>query len=364
MERLTCPSCGEPYNGKRCRACLYEQFTKEIAHGNHTHEGEPLVIDAPVRRPIRRKDPFGCEKKTRKPKKRLGAAIGAIVLSLWVPIFQFIVGVVTEVADAFSYESAEPEPDIARPEDALLLAGREDLHIYADWREEQEYTGDIRFFMENLTGYDLTASARDIIVNGCMMESAYLYCEAGEDSTGVGYLRLPQEDLAQAGIQTVEQISFLLEVWEDDSYDTVLETGQITLFARPVEGAASTPPEGQLLYDADGITVSFLGYREDEYYPGEVCEGTLLFHIENNTDRYLQVYSAETVLGSESVDTALWCQLYPGTRAVSTMYLYTLEDMGFTSPDDLFPAQVVLEITDRDDYDFLITTGGLALDRE
>ncbi len=52
-----CPCCGAPYNGKRCRECYYEPFTEEIAHGLHTHEGEPLIIEQPEDRPVRRSVP-------------------------------------------------------------------------------------------------------------------------------------------------------------------------------------------------------------------------------------------------------------------------------------------------------------------
>ena len=50
MARQLCPSCGKPYNGKKCGNCLYEHFTEEIAHGFHTHEGEPLVIEGTKRK--------------------------------------------------------------------------------------------------------------------------------------------------------------------------------------------------------------------------------------------------------------------------------------------------------------------------
>lgn len=63
MARRLCPSCGKPYNGKKCSNCLYEHFTEEIAHGFHTHEGEPLVIEGTQRKPIPVKDPFGCDRR-------------------------------------------------------------------------------------------------------------------------------------------------------------------------------------------------------------------------------------------------------------------------------------------------------------
>lgn len=363
MARLTCPSCGEPYNGKRCRACLYEQFTEEITHGNHTHEGEPLVIDAPVRKPVRRKDPFGCEKKTKKKTRGRYGAIIAVVLALAGPVLDIAAEVISDTAESFSYATAEPEP-IAIPEDAMVLYADDDLRILADWKNGQEYADGVRIFVENDTGYDLTVTAEDIIVDGCMMDTSYFYCDSTDGTVSCGTLRLNGDALEDAGISTVGAISFYLDAWEQETYDPITTSERVVLQAGQAGTGTRILPEGRLIYEQDGIRVSFLGYREDEYYPGEVYEGTLLFHIENDTERYLEVYSAETLLGGEAVDTALWCQLYPGTRAVSTMYLYALEDMGFASPDDLFPAQVALEITDRDDYDFFTATGRLELDRE
>ena len=87
MARYKCPACGAPYNGRRCQTCYYEQFTEEIAHGNHTHKGEPLVIHSPVRKPIRRKDPFGCDRRTRKklpPVLKTLITVVAIALSPYI----------------------------------------------------------------------------------------------------------------------------------------------------------------------------------------------------------------------------------------------------------------------------------------
>lgn len=84
MARYKCPACGAAYNGKRCTACYYEYFTETIAHGNHTHRGEPLVINAPVRKPIRRRDPFGCDRRTRRrlsPVAKLLITVSLILLS-------------------------------------------------------------------------------------------------------------------------------------------------------------------------------------------------------------------------------------------------------------------------------------------
>lgn len=98
MTRSTCPSCGAPFNGKKCRSCLYETFTEEYAHGNHTHQGEPLVIDAPVRSPIPKQDPFECPPKRTAPdsawqnqrKKPLSRPLFIVLLLAAIYIFRYI----------------------------------------------------------------------------------------------------------------------------------------------------------------------------------------------------------------------------------------------------------------------------------
>ena len=359
MAHYTCPSCGERYNGRLCRSCLYEHFTEEISHGNHTHEGEPLVIDAPVRKPIRRKDPFDCEKKTRKKHPMAGFVVLLAIIQAMLPVLRDF-GL--ELAERErNYAQAEPEP-ITIPEDAMVLYAQDGLRILADWKNGQDYEGGIPIYAQNNTGKDLTISARDIIVNSYMLEDSYFYCDVRDGTTSFDTFYLHEDALTDAGISRVESICFHLEMREMDSYDSVSASQRITLQAGQAGSGIQSLPEGQLLYDQDGIRVSFLGYREDEYHPEEVNEGTLLFHIENGTERYLQVYTEDGAdIGGAHTDIALWCQLYPGTKAVATMYLYELENMDIAALEDLFPMELVLGFSDRDDWDFLLKSGVLTL---
>ena len=81
MKNLSCP-------GRRCRGCGYEHFSEEIAHRGHTHKGEPLVISGNVRRPVPRKDPFGCEKKTGARRPMLRFLILLYLIYSLLPLFR------------------------------------------------------------------------------------------------------------------------------------------------------------------------------------------------------------------------------------------------------------------------------------
>ena len=85
MNRYQCPACGAPrYFGGRCAQCFYKPFFEEVAHGNHTHLGEPLIL----RQGSAPQDPqcpqFSGPRKPRIPK---GLTIGLIVAGFVVLFF-------------------------------------------------------------------------------------------------------------------------------------------------------------------------------------------------------------------------------------------------------------------------------------
>lgn len=361
MAKYKCPSCGMPYDGKLCRECLYEPFTEEISHGNHTHTGEPLVVDAPVRKPIRRKDPFGCEKKTKTKRgsRRFGLAILLLILSMLSPMLTFLFEAVSDTREIVSSFAPEPEPEpIALPEDGTVLYDSGDIRIIADWRDGQDFSDGFSVIMQNDTDRSITVSAQNnIVANDYVLEYSYLFCEASAESLGMGCFHLDETDLRNTQLTTVHDLTFSLLLYDSDSYETIAKTKSVTLYADSPEGAARhSELGGTVLLDQDGIQIRYLGYSPDPYYPEDFRDGTLLFYLENNTGRHLQCWMPETSLNGEAVDLSLWCELPAGTRAVTSVYLYYLEESGIERIEDLENVVFRLEIDDRDDYDFSLLT--------
>lgn len=364
MAVYKCPSCGARYNGKRCRSCLYEHFTEEIAHGNHTHEGEPLVIEAPVRKPIRRKNPFACDTRTRKKKsaRPLSIAVLMILLSVIGPILEGVFTVVEEVSDAFSFIAPEPEPDIVFPEQGTILYAGEGLEVVTSWLDDQSIPDTIPVYVRNETGDNLVLAVRDVILNDCMSGGTYLHCEIRDGRTATTNLRLSRSDMERAGITTVNQLRFCLDVMEKDSYKTLLYSDPITLAPQNSGPNTDVIPQGTLLYGDENITISCLGYARDEYHPEEVWEGTILFHLENHTDRRLEVWTPEITLNGEESDLNLWSELCPNTRTVAIMYLHSLEELEAVTPEELIRSvEVCFSFSDSENYESVLTTDALSL---
>ncbi len=363
MARVYCPSCGKRYNGKRCGNCLYENFTEEIAHGLHTHEGEPLVIQAPARQPVPRRDPFDCDKKTRKqPVRRKAAAVILllVIIAVLAAALSWLFLPISGAESVFSGFASEAQTEPVLPTGGTALYDADGILVIADWQDGQEYEDGIRVVVQNGTDRDFTLSSRDIIVNGYVLEDSLLYCQVRRGHTAQCWLRLDQDDLGNAGIETVQTLSLSLAVYDSESYETLTLTDFLPL---RTTGELSQPVDdsGVLLFQQDGIRVVYRGYVPSEYAPDTLTDGTLQFFLENSTEQYLDYYITECQVNGQRVMLSLWRALPPHTRAVSSMYLFDLEDLGILSWEDITEWTIHLEFSEHNEYNLFLQTDALAL---
>lgn len=356
MARYICPSCGSRYNGKRCASCLYENFAEEYTHGNHTHTGEPLVIREPVRRPIPRKDPFGCEERTRKSRSANSRVLYIVLIIL------LLAWVATGIAEHFSSsryislpwsEMAAPETEApAIPSDGITLYDDGALRVVADWEETRKYEDGIRVVAENHTQQDLNVVARDILVNGFLMEDSILYISAEAGQTAEGWLYLDSSDLERAGITDVQEVFASLEAYDSNSYDPYARSESIALCTTGVLNQERND-SGEVLFDRDGIRIVFKGYTPSSYAPEVFSNGSFLFYLENKTDMTVDCFTDEVTVNGQESTLSLWCSLPPNTQAVRRMYLFGMSDenLDIQSREELTEvlASFIFDINDASD---------------
>jgi len=368
MEKYICPSCGRRYNGKRCGNCYYEHFTEEITHGMHTHAGEPLVIKGTTRKPIPTKKPFDCDKKTRNPSIRWGIVL-ALVLALLGPAINTVVHLASEARERASGFFAVPEPEPA-PEfltSGTVLYDAGGILVVADWHDGQEYGDGFYVAAQNNSSQNIAVSASEVLVNGYILESSALYCSPDKGRTDTTFFSLSQWDLTNSGIETVQTLSFRLNVYDTDTYDMIAETEPVTLLADAGPGFVQPVDDsGAVLYDQDGIRVLCRGYQEDLYFSEEFTEGSMLFYLENNTNRRLCFFGLDAWVNEESVPgLGLWCTLPPQSRAVSSMYFgLSLEELEIHAWEDLHSMVLEMGIYDPEDPDFSLSTGQMDIPLE
>lgn len=361
MRRFICPSCGRRYNGRRCKNCLYENFSEEIGHGNHTHAGEPLVIRDPQRRPIPRKDPFGCDEKTRRPGIPRIAMLAMLIILLTIIIgsaYGILKDSVTGARDAFSGIAGETDPVL--PTDGIPLYDSGGIRVVADWQENRKYEDGIRIVAENTTRRDIDIFSQGILVNDYLMDSSLLYCPVEAGRTAECRLILEEPDLAEAGIEDVQWISLSLTACDAESYETLAQTGYVFLCSTPVL-TQEVDDRGQVLFDQDGIRLICRGYVPDSYDPETVSEGELLFLLENNTDQTVDCFTEDVFVNGQQAPLSLWCDMPPHSRAVRRMYLYGLsgEEISVRSREDVTEMTAAFIFQFQDDGFTTVHTGSL-----
>ena len=367
MASYQCPSCGKPYNGKKCRSCLYETFTEEIGHGLHTHRGEPLVIDAPVRRPIRRKNPFVWDKRTRTRKNKfswVGVAL-VLIIVLAEPVIGGLVNLLESAgnaAESVVRVHARPEPEswpdqmqVTMPAEGTVLLDRDGIRVAADWQDGDEFDGQIRLVLENNTDRPLWLTTESIVVNGFVMQYGSVYAWAEPGQTEEGYFYLDEQEVLDAGITQFQEISFQMEVVDDETYDLLL-TQPVTFRPQCEEDyVQETLQPGTVLLDQDGVLLSYQGYEPDYSLPEEPCYGSLKVYLENNTDYALGVYTLDAQVNGKKAEVYLWADLPAHSRCLALISLYDLENLKITSWDQLETVTLTLEIGDWDTEQLLLT---------
>ena len=232
MGKITCPSCGAPYNGKRCRSCNYEHFSEEIAHGNHTHKGEPLVIDSPVRKPVPKKDPFGCDRKIRRKHPLVRFLILLYLIYSLMPLFRDWGLKLEAMEESRSAVSVQPEPVLA-PENMVILHREDGITLFTT-PEQFADLNDFCLYVHNESGMKVTASAGEIRVNGSMLPHASVVCSARPGEIGKGWLEVDVSEWEAAGIRDIRTLSFELTVLRQDGR-IGFETGEICLTTEGAE---------------------------------------------------------------------------------------------------------------------------------
>ena len=216
MAKYVCPSCGAPFDGKKCRNCAYENFSEEIAHNLHVHKGEPLVIKDTTRKRVPYKDPFSCpgpRRETKKSAKITGLPKALLIIFLII----FMINVLTWVFAAIGDHADWPEPEPSAESVSLPLNGKtlfEDnrFTIIAQWQDGKSDSTYIPVYIINHTDKAYDFSSKNVTVNGfCLDDFSGLYAQVQPGETLESGLHFSDQGLQLANIAQIQQISFSLE---------------------------------------------------------------------------------------------------------------------------------------------------------
>ena len=353
MSRYDCPSCGETFNGKKCRNCGYETFNEEIAHRLHVHKGEPLVIHETTRKPIPTADPFGCPpkpKKQPKAKKKKWTLVITIILVLWflAPAAEVVKSVGSDLSDFFSYISS-PAPEELAPDEQLLYSD-ENIRVTTSWNMEDGFTNDLPLTIYNDGRKSIRISCENLTVNDYLLDYyAYLGEEIKPGKSVSTSLYINSEALDYCGISSVTSYKFNLAYCELQDYAEAWLTDAISVPFSVIDLGTNPPKadDGVLLYEDDNIRLVYRGYETPHYSSSDLSGTTFLIYAENKSSEELTMRSEDSKANDQIFD--LW--------VYSTLPAYTktiIQSHGYEFPVDSIEAlqTVSIDLTYRnEDWD-------------
>lgn len=337
--KYDCPSCGQPFNGKRCRNCGYESFNEEIAHRLHTHKGEPLVIKDTTRRPIPRQDPFACPPRRRKRRFPSGIIIPLCALAMvLISRLSYLPFLQRPVLFGFT-PSSQTEQWL--PEDSSILYADGTLTVYSAW--DGTTLENIPLFLQSTQKVHVKVT--NFTVNGYCLDD---YCYLSEDlpqNTLVGTsLYLDESALELCQIAQLQSISFQLELLEQDSWKYLSTTVPISISVEaPADYVQPDCSQGPLVYEKNGLRVVYRGVKL--LYDGAPSYAEFYLYIENTTDEDLSVYTQNSTMDGENVGLRFWLDLPAHSKTVTRAILNDLE---FTSTEEIHNISTELWYTDQD----------------
>ena len=314
MEKVKCPACGELYDGRACRCCGYRPFQED-------GKGAKWAFLAGI-----------------------AVVLAAVCWALFPTVAAF-----------FAPEAQTSGNGIDGNFTVLFEGGG--VTVAAQWQDGQLFGDGVPITLVNESQEKVSIAFKEIVANGYVMETSLfqLSAEAGESAEAV--FAIHETDLENTDMEAVTEVSFNLTAFAAPSYTSIAKTDRITLKgAIPAGFVQNVESGGTVLYEDGGVKVVLRSYKADEDDMEDVTKGKFLFYIQNDTDRHLRVAMPEVLVNGEKLDIGIWSELLPGTKAVTGMYLYRLKDLGIQTPQQVQTLSYNLEITDRDDEGFRVTT--------
>lgn len=202
--------------------------------------------------------------------------------------------------------------------------------------------------IENNTGKTLGIKTKDSSINGYTVDSYLADFDIESGSTN-SYIQFLQTDMNEAGITEVGTMRMAFYLYDPESFDSYLETDPIELKTSIADETGSPDsPNGEVVYEKDGIKVVMAGLVADDSTLGEA----VAMYAENSSDTPVLIKLQDVLLNEYVAETPFSMEVMPGEKAAGniTFELSTIVNNGIKSIDSM---RITLQVMEKDTYRIL-----------
>lgn len=174
------------------------------------------------------------------------------------------------------------------------------------------FGSELKLLIENDTDNGITVQARNVSVNGYMVDTSMSVDVASKKKSNDA-LTFMERSLEERGIEQIAEIDFSFHIFNSDSWDSLIDTEVIHIDTSCAGSyVQSYDDSGEVIYDNNGIRIVAKGILEDSSYMGP----SLIVYIENNTEDAITIQSRDVSINGFMVDPIFSCEIMPGKKAI------------------------------------------------
>ncbi len=215
---------------------------------------------------------------------------------------------------------------------------------------------ELKLFIENNSGQDLTFQCNDASINGYMVDTI-MSVDVVSGKKANESLIFSSSDLELSGIETIADLEFEFHIFTTSDWDDYLDTDSIQIKTSVASSYEySFDDSGNLVYNDQDVKIVVKGLAEESslYSPG------IIVYIENNSDDDITVQTRDVSINGFMVDAIFSSEVEDGKRAVDAITFLTtdLEENAITGIENI---ELSFHIFDSDDWETIVDTDVVTL---
>lgn len=169
-----------------------------------------------------------------------------------------------------------PLDEVIFDEDGIKIA-------IAGFSESYEGETKANLYYENNTDEGIMIKLNGITINDCMMSIINTGQWVRPNKKAIKSIYVSDNMLENSFIKEIEVMDFDVVIF-NESNNVLKDIGKVKITNTDATPTEAVPVDGQVIYDADGIKIMYLGYHI------ECCEIVYNFYFDNNMNEDIQFY--------------------------------------------------------------------------
>lgn len=254
-------------------------------------------------------------------------------------------------------ESLQTDTNTENPQvsiDEQIVYDYDGIKITATNLDFSSFMGpELTFLIENNSDKNITIQARNVSVNGYMVDST-MSAEVMSQKKSNDSLTFSSNSFDECGIDQIAEIEFNFHIFDSESWEDFADSDTILIQTSCFNGYIQKYDDsGDVLYEDSNIKIISKGLSEEN-----IMGPSLMLYIENNSDNGLTVQSKNTSINGFMIDATLSPEIAAGKKAIASMTFFD-SDIKENGIENIENMETSFHIFYTDGWETLIDTDAI-----